>query len=353
MTKQINVVQLLMVTMFGLALAACGGGGGRQPGTPEAAPSGESALENRFRFSTFQNGEHVGEDVILIRRVDGVPPSIVHQYPLAGETDVPTDRVVRVRFDEPMLRSSLTTDRFAVVDGNGAEVPGTLSYEPRWYFWTFRPDAPLEPESRFEVRISARVKDQGGGGHLAEDLVWSFHTGAGPDLHTPAAAGTWPMDGAAAVPAGTRVLISATEPLAPDTLDERAIIAVDADGAPVPGVTAYRGGYLEFLPESPLRPGGRYRFRLEPWFTDSGGSTPTEPFEWGFSTAPAGEAGQWEELAVLPDALNDVAGASTGTAVVLQGVTQVWDRSECAGWDEFCTGRACPAPRPRSRVDGQ
>lgn len=144
-------------------LAGCGGGGGMDPilggaAVGQTAGAGAGGLQ-----------------------VAPVAPRIASVSPSIGAVGLCPVTTVSATFDKAMDAATINGNTFQVM-GNGASVPGTVSYDPATRVARFVPTAAagFAASSAFVATVksgNAGVKDQDGLALLA-DVVWSFTTGA-------------------------------------------------------------------------------------------------------------------------------------------------------------------------------
>ncbi|ACU35683.1 conserved hypothetical protein [Actinosynnema mirum DSM 43827] len=141
------------------------------PRTGDGSPNGVFQPGGGFPTVSYQ-GNNYWVDVVYTPSSDTTPPVATGNTPLAGATGVDLRPTVTASFDEPVEANNT---QFAVTDGGGARIDGTitLSGDRRTVSWT--PKADLTPTTRHVV--TARAADDGGN-IMAEPLTWSFTTSA-------------------------------------------------------------------------------------------------------------------------------------------------------------------------------
>jgi hypothetical protein len=120
---------------------------------------------------------------------DLVPPRVIRIFPPADSSGVDPGVVLEVEFDEPVDSATVIVPSFALYHtDSGAQLrPGTISGIPGGRVFRYRPDAPLPPGGRFQVRVTNDVRDRRGNGldqdpatPAADPFVSEFHTGTPP-----------------------------------------------------------------------------------------------------------------------------------------------------------------------------
>lgn len=106
-------------------------------------------------------------------------PTVTSTTPTDGATDVPTNAGIVAHFSEPMDSDTLDSTSFIVTSGLAATpVPGTVVYSGTTA--TFWPSEHLDIGIPHNATITTGAEDSNGTG-LAENLDWSFTTGAATD----------------------------------------------------------------------------------------------------------------------------------------------------------------------------
>jgi hypothetical protein len=149
------------VAFLACLLAACGGGGGSSSTTTPTLPN-----------------------VILTIPAKTVP--IV--------TGVATNSSVTAKFSAAMLASSINTSNVKLSCPSSTPVVGTVTYDSANRLAIFRPTSALPINTTCEATITTGVKDSEGDA-MAKDYVWSFTTGAGPDIIAPTVVSNSPASG--------------------------------------------------------------------------------------------------------------------------------------------------------------
>jgi Bacterial Ig-like domain/Leucine Rich repeats (2 copies)/Putative Ig domain len=103
------------------------------------------------------------------------PPIVVRTYPPRGKRDVPVTLSPLVVFSEPMDTAGLDDSSIQLVL-DGSPVPGSIHVAPDGLRMTLAPDAPLEPNTEYMLKIGTGLKDQDGDTLGAQGAV-QFWTG--------------------------------------------------------------------------------------------------------------------------------------------------------------------------------
>ncbi|MEI9952838.1 MAG: ice-binding family protein [Pseudomonadota bacterium] len=103
---------------------------------------------------------------------DVIAPTVLSSSPLADAIGVASQSVIRVKFNEAMDPSTITSQSFGVTLG-GVAVPGQVSYFQQTA--TFTPSNPLLLNSVYHVTVTTAVTDLAGNA-LAQVRAWDFTT---------------------------------------------------------------------------------------------------------------------------------------------------------------------------------
>jgi RHS repeat-associated protein len=119
--------------------------------------------------------------VVAYSPTDTTPPTVSSSSPSAGATNVNVSANVTVTFNEAMNPSTISASTIELRDSSNVQVPATVSYNASTFTATLDPNASLEANTIYTVRIRGagadpRVKDAAGNA-LAADLTWTFNTG--------------------------------------------------------------------------------------------------------------------------------------------------------------------------------
>lgn len=109
-------------------------------------------------------------DVVFDTTATGtVPPTVLSTNPSANATGVPVGAPVSATFSEPVQPDTVD---FSLVDGTGATVAGSASYDADTLTETFQPSAPLDPRTTYTASVSG-AKDVFGN-TMVGAVTWSF-----------------------------------------------------------------------------------------------------------------------------------------------------------------------------------
>jgi Ice-binding-like/Bacterial Ig-like domain len=129
--------------------------------------------------------------------LDTTNPTVTSTDPIDLAMDVQTNQRIVAMFSEHMHPRSISRASFKVTKPGGATIRGGVSY--KYGAASFKPTYGLTPNTHYIATITTRARDRSGN-LLASDYVWSFDTGADPDLTQPTVTMTNPDSDATQVP---------------------------------------------------------------------------------------------------------------------------------------------------------
>ena len=187
---------------------------------------------------------------------DLTPPSVVATLNDNGDTNVPTNTKVAVRFSETLDPLTITTNNFFLKNG-ASLVPGTLYAANQSV--VFLPLTNLLPNTRYTVTVNGGTGDVAdlAGNVLPKDFTYSWTTGAGTDTKAPAVASTTQANGATGVALSAKPGVTFSENVDPLTASTVNFILKEGSTR-VAGTVAYNGINMVFTPNSLLKPNTLY-----------------------------------------------------------------------------------------------
>ncbi len=151
--------------------------------------------------------------------IDATIPTVTTTIPVNAAVSVPTNQRIDAMFSEGMAPGSLGVRTFRVTRPGGIAIPGAISYASGTA--TFRPRYRLLTNTHYIATITTGAKDLAGN-PLAANYVWSFDTGANPNLVKPTVTSTNPANDALMVPIDQKVNATFSKPM-----DYRTITTAD------------------------------------------------------------------------------------------------------------------------------
>jgi hypothetical protein len=104
-------------------------------------------------------------------------PHVLSVSPADGSTDVAFDASIRVKFDAPVLGSSVNSKSFVVTDGEGTRINGDFSFSGDMNSLTFRPASPFAFMTEYNVLLENMISSNKGI-RLEKSFDFSFTTEA-------------------------------------------------------------------------------------------------------------------------------------------------------------------------------
>jgi hypothetical protein len=175
--------------------------------------------------------------------LDTTPPTVVSTLPLANATGVALNTLVTATFSEPMnpLTITPTPATFTVACPVGTAIAGATGYALIGNVATLTPASALPASTVCTATIkggASGVKDVAGNA-LAVDNVWTFTTGAAPDITPPTVLSTNPATLAVGVCMNKTINATFSEPMNPLTITTSTFTLAVTAGASVTGLVAY------------------------------------------------------------------------------------------------------------------
>ncbi len=165
------------------------------------------------------------------------PPTVISTIPLNAATGVPFNQAVSATFSKAMNPATISSATFALTGPGTNAVLGLVAYAAIGNTVTFTPTANLAPNTLYTATITTGVQDLAGDA-MASNYVWTFTTGAAPDVIPPQLVSTIPLNGAANVPPTQTVSATFTEAMDPLTITT-ATFQLTQGGALVPATVTY------------------------------------------------------------------------------------------------------------------
>jgi uncharacterized protein (TIGR03437 family) len=238
--------------------------------------------------------------------VGGIPvpvsPMVTSTVPANLATNVPIGNTVSATFSEAMNPSTLNTGTFLVKNGLTA-ISGSVAYTG--VTATFTPTVNLPANTLLTGTITTGAQDPTGVA-LASNYVWTFTSGAGPNLTPPTVSSTSPANNASNVPVGNALSAAFSEALNPLTVNT-ATFLVKQSGTAVIGTVNYSGVTATFTPTGSLAPNLPFTATITTGVQDLSGNSMAANYVWGFTTGAAPN--------LTPPTVSSTVPASTATNV--------------------------------------
>jgi len=159
-------------------------------------------------------GGQLAEDVSFSFTVEVAPPlEVVSTVPAGDETGVDVTAAVSVTFSADVFESTLDGTTFYLWDETaGANVAGTITYDPGAWTATFTPAADLAAGTDHTVHVTTGVVGKDGG-RLEVDFSSAFRTAESSLINS-----TSPADAETGVSVAADIVVTFSEPMAPATI---------------------------------------------------------------------------------------------------------------------------------------
>ncbi len=209
-------------------------------------------------------------------------PKVAWTTPDAGDTLVPINTMVRVRFNMPVdgataaLRFSLRKVGLLGV-ALASKIEGSGATEGNDFLFT--PAKPLDFDAEYLVTLEPGVPGAEGGLGTEGFTTWRFRT-----VPLPRVVGTSPEDGDDDVYPYTSFQIEFNAPIDPDTVMDH--VAIEPEPEPAEVTTYFRSWDNTFVIGFGAGPSRTYTVRVSPGIADPYGNTTGERLTVEFSTAP-------------------------------------------------------------------
>jgi hypothetical protein len=216
------------------------------------------------------------------------PPTVTAITPLNLATGVGFNTAIVAMFDEAMDSTTMNGSTFTLASGcapSGALVGGGVTYNPINNIITLTPTSPLAPLTCFTVTVTTGAKNLADV-PMAANFVWTFTTGAAPDLTAPTVISTIPLNLATNVPLNQAVTATFSKAML-DTTINTTTFTLAQGGTPVLGVVSYVAGSdtAIFTPNSNLAISTLYTATITTGASDLSGNFMVSPYVWTFTTA--------------------------------------------------------------------
>jgi uncharacterized protein (TIGR03437 family) len=218
--------------------------------------------------------------------VGGIPvplsPMVTSTVPANLSTNVPIGNQVSATFSEAMSASTLNTTTFTLKNG-ATSISGSVAYIGVTAMFT--PTIKLPANTLLTGTITTGAQDPTGAS-LASNYVWTFTTGAGPNLTPPTVSSTVPASNALNVPVGNALSATFSEALNPLTVNTTTF-TLKQGVTTVTGTVNYSGVTATFTPSGNLAPNVPFTATITTGVQDLSGNAMAANYVWTFTTGPA------------------------------------------------------------------
>ncbi len=209
---------------------------------------------------------------------DTEQPYALSVQPAHGSVGLGVHDSIQVSLSEAVDSATVDTAAFTLQDGSGAQVSGTVTYDPLAYVARFTPSSSLSHSSTYTATLSG-VSDLVG--HAMVPVTWTFTTEA-PDTILPRVLSTSPQDAAPGVAVGAAISARFSE--AVDTSNLATALTVNGVSGTVTYASATNTAI--FTPSAPLTYAATYTATIS-GIADLTGNVMLGSYTWSFTTASA------------------------------------------------------------------
>ena len=128
-----------------------------------------------------------------------MPPTVTAVAPLNNATGVGLNTAIIAMFNEAMAPATMNVSTFTLTGLGATSVSGVVTYNPLNNIVTLTPTSNLAPLTLYTATVTTGVTNLSGYA-MAANFVWTFTTGAAPDLTPPTVISTTPVSNAPNVP---------------------------------------------------------------------------------------------------------------------------------------------------------
>jgi hypothetical protein len=216
---------------------------------------------------------------------DVIKPTVSSTVPIKSAVGVLIGNKLTATFSEAMDPVTLTPETFTLKQGSTA-VSGNVSYSG--VTAVFTPSSVLAETSEFTATITTSAKDLAGNA-VANNNVWSFTTGAAPDVIKPTVTAMVPADLAKSVPVNKAISATFSEDMNPLTVST-ATFTLQHGATVIQGTVIYSGITALFTPKYNLDANTAYNATITTGAKDLAGNVLSRNYIWSFTTAAASAA---------------------------------------------------------------
>ena len=211
---------------------------------------------------------------------DLTPPTITSSDPANSASGVAITKVVNVVFSKTLNATTVNATTFTLKQGT-TSIAGNIAYSGLTA--SFTPSASLAYNKTYSGTITTGVKDAAGNA-LASNYIFSFTTGAAPDLTPPTVVSTSPASNATGVVTSQVVGITFSEAMTVSSITTSTFTLKKGTTA-VAGTVAYSGTTATFTPSAALTAGTVYTASISTGAKDMAGNMMMSAMTWNFTTA--------------------------------------------------------------------
>jgi len=257
--------------------------------TATFTPAANLAFSTVYTATITTGAKDLAGNALAVNRVwtfttgaapDTTAPTVSSTIPVNAATGVAINSAMTAVFSEAMAPLTITTATFTLAQGI-TPVAGAVTYAG--VTATFTPAANLAVSTVYTATITTGAKDLAGNA-LAVNKVWSFTTGAAPDITAPTVILVNPADLATGVAINSAVHATFSEAMNPLTIS-----TANFKVAGVIGLVTYNAitKIATFTPATDLAVNTTYTATITTGVADLAGNTMAVDKVWSFTTAAA------------------------------------------------------------------
>ena len=216
-----------------------------------------------------------------------VPPTVTAVTPLNLATGVGFNTTITAMFDEAMDPTTMTGSTFTLATGcapAGTLVSGAVTYNAINNIITLTPGSNLAPLTCYTATVTTGAKNLAEVA-MAAPFIWTFTTGAAPDLTPPTVISTDPLNLATDVPVNQNITATFSKAMNDNTINTTTFTLFQGT-TPIPGTVAYIAGSNTaiFVPTSNLVLDTVYTATITTGVADLAGNFMVSNYVWSFTT---------------------------------------------------------------------
>jgi hypothetical protein len=243
--------------------------------------------------------------VIEVPGLIGHCPTVISTNPADSATNVILNTTINATFNETVDPSSINALTFTLTRGT-TPIAGVVTYAGTTA--TFSPTSNLTPNTVYTGTITTGVRDSAKNA-MINNYVWSFTTGAGPDLTIPAVTSTDPVNAAIGVAVNKKISAAFSKIMDSLSVINSFILEnTTLGGTPVYGSVSYTGTTAVFSPSGNLLPNTTYTATITTGAKDLTGNALAGNYVFSFTTGTTTDVTPPTVISTVP------ANAATGVA---------------------------------------
>lgn len=230
----------------------------------------------------------VNNYVWSFRTADVTPPTVISTDPVNNAIGVALNKKIAVSFSKAMDQSTISATTFTVTGPGITAVPGAVTYIIASNGALFTPTSNLAANTVYTATITIGAKDLAGNA-LSSNYVWTFTTGAAPDITPPTVISTEPANGATGVPINKIIIATFSEAMDASTITASGAGTFSIAQGPIPltGSVTYMGTTATLIPTNAFAFNTVYTATISTNAKDLAGNAIVSNYVWSFTTASA------------------------------------------------------------------